>query len=69
MTPHDLIATCRPLVYPRAFYTDLNGLRLLATFGEVESTGTSMREMERLPLRNSAVFLTLSWTGNRGKTL
>jgi hypothetical protein len=41
---------------------------LLAIFGEVESTGTSTREMERLPLGNSTVFLTLSWTGKRCKT-
>jgi ABC transporter substrate binding protein len=46
----------------------LDDLRLLAIFGEVESTGTSTREMERRPLGNSAVFLTLSWTGTRGKT-
>jgi hypothetical protein len=32
----------------------------LAIFGEVESAGTSTRERERLPLRNSEVFMTLS---------
>jgi hypothetical protein len=56
------------VVCPRTFYTDLNKLRLLAIFGEMESTGTSTTEMERLPLSNSAVFLTLSWTGKRCKT-
>jgi hypothetical protein len=30
---------------------------LLAIFGEVESTGTSTREMERLLLGNGTVFL------------
>jgi hypothetical protein len=37
-------------------------------FGEVESTGTSARKTERLLLRKSAVFPTLSWTRTRGKT-
>ena len=39
------------------------GLGLLATFGEVESTGTFTREMGRLPLRNDAVFPPVLWTG------
>jgi hypothetical protein len=34
-------------------------IRLLATFGEVESVGTSMRKIEKLPLSNVAVFLAL----------
>ena len=34
-------------------------LWLLASFGEVENTSTSTRDIEKLPLRNSAVFLTL----------
>jgi hypothetical protein len=41
---------------------------LLATFGEVESMGTSTREMERLPLRNNAVFRTLLRPGKPGQT-
>jgi hypothetical protein len=32
---------------------------LLATFGEVESRGTSMRKIEKLPLSSVAVFLAL----------
>jgi hypothetical protein len=40
----------------------------LATFGEVESVGTSTREKEKLPFSNGAVFMALSWTGTRGKT-
>jgi hypothetical protein len=47
------------VVYPRIMSTDLDGLRLLATFGEVESVGTSMRKVEKLPLSNVAVFLAL----------
>jgi hypothetical protein len=43
-------------------------IRLLATFGEVESMGTSTREMEKLSLRNSAVFRTLLRPGKRGQT-
>jgi hypothetical protein len=46
------------VVYPRTVYTDLNSLRLLASFGGVETAGTSTRETEKLPLSNSAVFLT-----------
>ena len=46
----------------------LLALGLSAIFGEVESTGTTTRKMERLPLGNSTVFLTLSWTGKRWKT-
>jgi hypothetical protein len=56
------------VVYPRIAYTDLNHLRLLASFGEVECTGTSRRGMEGLSLRNSAVFLTLGWPGKCWKT-
>ena len=36
---------------------------LLATFGEVENTGTLTREVERPPLNNDAVFCSLLWTG------
>jgi hypothetical protein len=56
------------LKYPRIVYTDVDGLWLLAICGDVESTGTSTRKMERFPLGNRTVFLTLSWTGKRGKT-
>jgi hypothetical protein len=41
---------------------------LLATFGEVESTGTSTRGMEELSLSNGAVFPTFLWTGKRFET-
>ena len=40
---------------------------LLATFGDVESVGTSTREIKKLPLSHGAVFMALSWTGTRGK--
>jgi hypothetical protein len=33
----------------------------LATFGDVERTGTSTKEIQKLPPRNGAVFLGLSW--------
>jgi hypothetical protein len=36
-------------------------------FGEVESMGTSTRTMERLPLRNNAVFRTLLRPGKPGQ--
>jgi hypothetical protein len=36
---------------------------LLASFGEVESAGTSTGEMEKPPLKNNAVFPPLLWTG------
>ena len=41
---------------------------LLGIFGEVESIGTSTRGMEKLSLRDGAVFLTLLQTGTRGET-
>jgi hypothetical protein len=41
---------------------------LLATFGEVESMGTSTRGMEKLFPSDGAVFLTLLRTGTRGET-
>jgi hypothetical protein len=56
------------MVYPRIVSTDADDSRLLAICGDVERTGTSTRNMERLPLTNSAVCLTLSWTGTRWKT-
>jgi len=40
----------------------------LATFGEVESMGTSTRGMEKLFPSDGAVFLTLLRTGKRGET-
>jgi hypothetical protein len=36
--------------------TDVDDLRLLAIFGEVESAGTSTGKMEKPPLRNNAGF-------------
>jgi hypothetical protein len=44
-------------------YGYLNAIRLSATFGEVESTGTSTRGMDGLFLSNSAVFPIFLWTG------
>ena len=41
---------------------------LLAIFGEVESAGTSEREMESSSLRNDAVFPPVLWTEKRCKT-
>jgi hypothetical protein len=41
---------------------------LLAIFGEVESAGTSEREMESSSLRNDAVFPAVLWTEKRCKT-
>jgi hypothetical protein len=41
--------------------------RLLATFGDVESVGTSSREIKKLPLSHGAVFIALPWTGTRNK--
>jgi hypothetical protein len=38
------------------------------TFGEVGSMSTAMWEIEKLPLRNDAVFPLLLWTGKRCKT-
>jgi hypothetical protein len=38
------------------------------TFGEVGSMGTSMWEIEKLPLRNNAVFPPLLWIGKWCKT-
>jgi hypothetical protein len=52
---------------PRIVSTDLGDLRLLATFGDVESVGTSTREIKKLPLGHGAVFIAPSWTGTRGK--
>jgi hypothetical protein len=49
-------------------YGYLNAIRFLATFGEVESAGASMRKIEKFPLRNDAVFMILSETGKRCKT-
>ncbi len=46
----------------------LNAIRLLATFGEVESVGTSTREIEKLALSIGTVFMALSCTGKRRKT-
>ena len=40
----------------------------MARFGEVESVGVVMREMERTPPRNNAVFPPLLGTGRRCKT-
>src|SRR3712207_1498278 len=45
-----------------------NDLAISNTIGYVGSPGTSPKKMERLPLKNSAVFLTLPWRGTRGKT-
>jgi hypothetical protein len=41
---------------------------LLAIFGEVESAGTSEREMESSSLRNDTVFPPVLWTEKRCKT-
>ena len=49
-------------------YMNLDTVWLLARFGDVERAGTSTREMGEPSIRNGAVFLTLSWTGTRGKT-
>jgi hypothetical protein len=51
-------APSNTVVCPLIVYTDLDVLWLLATFGEVERAGPSTRNMERFPLRDSAVFLT-----------
>jgi hypothetical protein len=47
------------VVYPRIISTDLDSLRLLAIFGNVERTDTSVRDMERFPLSHDAVFPSL----------
>ena len=56
------------LLYPRTFYTDVNRLWLLSIFGEVESAGTSEREMESFSLRHDAVFPPVLWIEKRRKT-
>jgi hypothetical protein len=63
-TPHLLLSRARerlPLIVA-------NRLRLLATFGEIEIRGTSMRGVEGLSLSNSAVFPPSRGTGKRGET-
>jgi hypothetical protein len=47
-------------------FVTLHGL--LATFGEVESMGTSTREMQKPSPSDGAGFPTLLRTGKRGKT-
>lgn len=54
--------------YSVSDYVKLPTWGLLASFGEVESTGTSMRRMEGPSLSNSAVFPTFRWTGKRCET-
>ncbi len=53
---------------PRIASTDLDVLWLLARFGDVERTGASTREIQKLPPRNGAVFLALPWRGKQCKT-
>ena len=61
MTPH--LMEC-----PQIFSTDLDVLRLLGIFGEVESMGISMRGMEKPSPCDGAVFSAVQWTGTRHKT-
>ena len=52
----------------RLFLNFADETGLLGTFGEVERTGTSTKEMEKPFLSNSAVFPPFWWTEKRGET-
>src|SRR5262249_11302489 len=58
----------RNLLDAEASYQCFQDFASSIRFGEVESMGTSAREMETLPLRNSAVFRTLLRPRKLGQT-
>jgi hypothetical protein len=63
-------SSCAPstLRCPLICYTDVDVLRLLGIFGEVESIGISTRGMDKLSSSDGGVFLPIQWTGIRGET-